>query len=299
MRCNEIFSSHNSYGILLRRGYASRPGRWLRAAAGALLLSTLLGGCAAPAIAPETLAGPAHLQRTQIAAGDFVLTAFYRLPRPDQPLTIYIEGDGLAWRSRSEPSADPTPRQMTGLTLAAADPGSNVIYLARPCQFTPMAANPRCNVDYWTGKRFSEEVVASMNLAVTYFARQAPGQAIHLAGYSGGGAVAVLIAARRHDIASLRTVAGNLDHAAVNRLHRVSQMPASLNPINYAQQVANIPQLHFSGSDDKVVPATIARDFAVVAAGHCTQTRIVPGLTHTGDWAAQWPALLTITPTCK
>ncbi|WP_050462665.1 alpha/beta hydrolase [Herbaspirillum autotrophicum] len=299
MRCNEGFSSHNRHGPLLRRRHVSLRAWLLRAVAGTLLLSTLLAGCTTPAIRPETLAGPAHLQRTQIAAGDFVLTAFYRLPHPDQPLTIYIEGDGLAWRSRSEPSDDPTPRQMTGLTLAAADPGSNVIYLARPCQFTPMAANPRCQVDYWTGKRFSEEVVASMNLAVSHFARQAPGQAIHLAGYSGGGAVAVLIAARRNDIASLRTVAGNLDHAAVNRLHRVSHMPASLNPINYAQQVANIPQLHFSGSDDKVVPAAIARDFAVAAAGNCTRTRVVPGLTHTGDWAAQWPALLAVTPACQ
>ena len=122
MRCNENLSGHNRHGVPRRRRCASRAGQLLRAAAGALLLSTLLGGCAAPAIQPETLAGPAHLQRTQIAAGDFVLTAFYRLPRPDQALTIYIEGDGLAWRSRSEPSADPTPRQMTGLALAAAPP---------------------------------------------------------------------------------------------------------------------------------------------------------------------------------
>jgi len=255
MRCNEGFSSHNRHGPLLRRRHVSLRAWLLRAVAGTLLLSTLLAGCTTPAIRPETLAGPAHLQRTQIAAGDFVLTAFYRLPHPDQPLTIYIEGDGLAWRSRSEPSDDPTPRQMTGLTLAAADPGSNVIYLARPCQFTPMAANPRCQVDYWTGKRFSEEVVASMNLAVSHFARQAPGQAIHLAGYSGGGAVAVLIAARRNDIASLRTVAGNLDHAAVNRLHRVSHMPASLNPTTPA-----VLLLKAQGADLLCIPIPMRKE---------------------------------------
>jgi len=302
MRSNDRFSrnnQHNRRDSQLSRRSPARHGKLLVTIASALLLCGVLNGCVTPAIDAEALTGPAHLQRTQVTAGDFILTSFYRLPRPDQPLTIYIEGDGLAWRSRSEPSDDPTPRQMTGLTLAAADPASNVIYLARPCQFTPMEANPRCKVEYWTGKRFSEEVVASMDLAVTHFARQAPGQAIHLVGYSGGGALAVLIAARRSDIASLRTVAGNLDHVAVNRLHRVSQMPGSLNPINYAQQVASIPQLHFSGSDDKVVPPAIARDFAAATAGYCVQTRVVPGLAHNSDWATQWPALLAITPVCK
>jgi hypothetical protein len=86
-------------------------------------------------------------EREGIATRDFVLTAFV-LTDTRAPLDLYIEGDGFAWLSRSEPSLDPTPRAATGLALAAVDSASNVAYLARPCQFTPMSMNPRCAIPY-------------------------------------------------------------------------------------------------------------------------------------------------------
>jgi hypothetical protein len=279
---------------------------WLRRCAWracAVLMSCLAAGCASPDMHADKVAQSAGLRRDVVDAGAFSLTAFYRIARPDRPLDIYIEGDGLAWRTRYQPSDDPTPHQALGLALAAVDPAPNVVYLARPCQFRPMAANPRCGVAYWTDRRYAEEVVASMNLAVSHYAALAPGQRINLIGYSGGGAVAVLIAARRNDLASLRTVAGNLDHAEVNRLHGVSQMPGSLNAIDVAGKVAGIPQMHFSGGADTVVPTAIARRF-VAAVGlnakgaSCAQTRVVPGLSHESEWDRQWPALLAIVPRC-
>lgn len=266
--------------------------------AGALVL--LSGGCAEldRNAHAEALAAPAGLKREPVATGPFVLTAFVRITRADQPLTVYIEGDGLAWVSRREPSADPTPRTAIGLALAAADPAANVVYLARPCQFTPMEWNPACGVPYWTGKRLAPEVITSMNEAVSHFVAQVPGQRIHLAGYSGGGAVAILIAARRHDVASIRTVAGNLDSEFVNQLHHVSPMPESGNPFNFARQVATIPQMHYSGADDKVVPPEVARRFVLAADSRCVQTRTVPGMTHNSDWGQLWPALLATMPGC-
>ncbi|MPQ69617.1 MULTISPECIES: alpha/beta hydrolase family protein [Pseudomonas] len=259
----------------------------------------ILAGCADPNRHAETLAHSAHLQREQVDTDSFVLTSFYRITRPDLPLNLYIEGDGLAWRSRTTPSENPTPHQAEGLALAAADPGPNVVYLARPCQFTPLAISPRCDKAYWTQKRFAEDVVVAMNQAVSHFALQVPGQRIHLVGYSGGAALAVLIAARRSDIASLRTVAGNLDHAEVNRLHQVSAMPESLNAIDVARQVASIPQLHFSGGDDSVVPPVIARRFVSATAGVCAYSQIVPGMGHESDWARLWPQLLLIALPCS
>ncbi|EJL83660.1 hypothetical protein PMI16_04125 [Herbaspirillum sp. CF444] len=264
-----------------------------------LLAAGLSTACAGdPNAHADAMAQPAGLQRDQVQAGAFVLTSYLRITRTDRPLTVYIEGDGLAWRSRHQPSEDPTPRRALGLSLAVADTAPNVVYLARPCQFTPMSANSRCAVTYWTDRRYSEEVVASMNAAVTQYLHRLPGQRVNLVGYSGGGALAVLIAARRQDVASLRTVAGNLDHAAVNRLHQVSQMPDSLNAIDVAARVAAIPQLHVSGADDKVVPTFVARSF-VAAVGSCAQLRVVDGMAHESDWAAKWPALLSSTLPCS
>lgn len=270
----------------------------------------LIGACAVAAAAlsgcasldrdahAQALAGPAGLHRETVQGGAFVLTAFVRIARADAPVRIYIEGDGLAWLSRTEPSPDPTPVAATGLALAAADTSPNVVYLARPCQFTPMVRNPACNVAYWTGKRFAPEVVDAMNDAVGRIAARVPGQRLGLVGYSGGGAIAALIAARRHDVVSLRTVAGNLDVAYVNRIHGVSPMPASLNPIDEAARLSGVAQVHFSSAQDTVVPPEVAKRFAAAVGGRCVRTLVVNGVAHDGDWAARWPALLARTPAC-
>lgn len=273
----------------------------MRALAILCLCAVMLSGCvlADPNEHADAVAGPAHLQRETFATRDFVLTGFVRITRPDAPLDLYIEGDGYAWVTAFEPSLDPSPRQAMGLELAAADPAPNVAYLARPCQFTPMDLDPRCAVPYWTDKRYAPEVIASMNDAVDRLVARVPGQPVNLIGYSGGGAVAVLIAARRHDVATLRTVAGNLDSEYVNRIHHVSPMPASLDPIDDARRVGAIAQIHFSGADDEVVPTRVARRFANRAGHACARVDVVPDMTHDGDWPHAWPALLAVEPVCR
>lgn len=271
--------------------------RWLLSG----LLAIWLGGCANLDLNQhaDDMARSAGLQRVQVRTDSFLLTGYYRMTQPDQPLTVYIEGDGFAWRSRSQPSQDPTPRKALGLALASVDPAPNLLYLARPCQFTPMSANPLCSVAYWTDKRYAEEVVAAMNQAVSQHAERLPGQPLQLVGYSGGGAIAVLIAARRKDVITLLTVAGNLDMDEVNRLHQVSAMPGSLNAIDVAPQVAAVAQIHYNGSDDNVVPSIIAQRYARATAGHCTQIRTVPGMSHESDWPSVWPELLAQAPECR
>jgi hypothetical protein len=258
-------------------------------------------GCAIidPDAHADALAAPAHLQRQQVDADGFVLTAFSRISAPDKPLRVYIEGDGLAWLSRTQPSLDPTPREATGLALAAADPAPNVVYLARPCQFTPMSMNPRCAIPYWTARRFAPEVVRSMNSAVSHFAALTPGQPVELVGYSGGGAIAALIAADRTDVRSLRTVAGNLDDEFVNQLHHVSPMPESENPIDFASRLSGLPQIHFSGSTDTTVPPTVAQRFVAATGPACARAIVVDDIAHDGDWSRQWPALLDVMPSCS
>ena len=53
-------------------------------------------------------------------------------------VNIYIEGDGRAWLNKNRPSLDPTPKNSLALKLAEIDPAPNVIYLARPCQYSKL-----------------------------------------------------------------------------------------------------------------------------------------------------------------
>lgn len=244
------------------------------------------------------MAESAGMKRVELFIGGFTLTTFRRITRPDAPIRIYIEGDGLAWITPTQPSPDPTPRHAVALALAVADNSPNVVYLARPCQFN-LGLSPRCETAYWTGKRFAAEVIRTMDLAVDDIMQEAPGQQVELVGYSGGAAVAVLVAAKRRDVANLRTVAGNLDHAAVNRYHRVGAMPESLNPADVAHLLASLPQIHFHGDRDAVIPGFVAQSFAErVGTRACLKVVAVKGATHGDGWQEAWPGLLGVAAGC-
>jgi len=270
----------------------------------AVLFFLLLQGCSffapCPYLAADKLAENGGFKKDILSAGLFEIVTYSRIDSPGAPLTFYIEGDGAAWTTRRLLSSDPTPRHPLTLKLALADPGQNIVYLARPCQYVlKNGMGTNCNSRYWSSARFSDEVIGSVNLAISKFKKQASAPSIHLIGYSGGGAVAVLIASRRNDIASIRTIAGNLDHENISRLHGVTPMTESLNPIDVAEKIKKIPQIHFSGSRDKVVPAAIAENFMARQAGPaCSQTVLVEGAEHGNGWLEQWPALLQMPFPC-
>ena len=271
-----------------------------------LLVALQLAGCAAGNLfldrhgLADRIGAGAGFVKTLVTAEPFVLTAYHRIAEPGEALTVYIEGDGQAWLSRSRLATDPTPTDPVALRLAALDPSPNVVYLARPCHYTESRLDPFCGPAYWSNKRFAEEVIAAMDRAVEHFRRRSRAREAHLVGYSGGGAVATLIAARRRDVASLRTVAGNLDHVTLNRHKRVSPLTGSLNPIDFAPTLSRLPQRHFVGSGDRVVPRFIAEAFARRAASsRCIGVTVVEDVTHAKGWVERWLDLLTMPVACS
>lgn len=227
-----------------------------------------------------------------IAAGSFDLVAYAPAQiKPGNVLTVYIEGDGLAWLSSSTPSADPTPRDPLALRLALIQPQGNAAYLARPCQYVDAAASG-CNVKYWTSHRFAPEVVEASDVAVEQLKQKFSAKAIELVGYSGGGAIATLIAARRKDVVRLVTVAGNLDHEAWTRLHRDAPLTGSLNPARHWPTLVSVPQMHFSGGSDRNVSFEVAKSFqARFPESQQPRLQLVDGFDHTCCWAEKWPDL--------
>lgn len=269
--------------------------------AAVLALSLAAAACATLGGGPEAgrdragaAAAGARLMPEQMRGGAFVLQTYGRFGAPGQPVRVYIEGDGLAWATRTRLSRDPTPRDPLALDLAAADPAANVLYVARPCQYVGVPENPRCTPALWSSHRFSDDVVAATDAVIeAWLRRHSAAGGIELVGYSGGAAVAALVAARRSDVRSLRTVAGNLDHEVVNRHHRVSPLTGSLNAADVAQRLAAVPQIHFIGGSDRIVPPSAAQSYAARSGTtRCVGIEPVAGADHTDGWRERWPALL-------
>ena len=260
-----------------------------------VLFSILLGACAyfdrdGQREALFKVAQSGTWTSASVSALPFTLFTMSKGSNPWAVLTVYIEGDGRAWLNRTTPSEDPTPEQPVALRLAVADASQNVAYVARPCQYIDDRARTACNPRYWTSHRFAPEVVDALSTAIDSLKAHAGSSQIELIGYSGGGAAAALIAARRTDVVRLITVAANLDLAAWTRALNVDPMPGSLDPALEAGRIARIPQYHLAGRDDETVPTSIVRAYAARASmpGVARIVEEVPGYSHDCCWHRDW-----------
>lgn len=240
----------------------------------------------------NTLALAAGWQATKLSAGQFNLLAYAPARIIKTPsLTVYMEGDGFAWISSSMPSADPTPRDPLALRLALAQPDGNAVYLGRPCQYVD-AKRTKCPQRYWMQARFAPEVVDATRLAIDVLKDRFGATRLTLVGYSGGAAVAVLVAEGRDDVEQLITVAGNLDHDAWTQHHRMDPLQDSLNPADVADRLGRVPQIHFIGASDEVIPAELAYRWPQAFRGvNNANIRLIQQFNHACCWADQWGRL--------
>lgn len=267
-----------------------------------LIVLAAVAGCAS--ISPQSrwqyaaqLADKAGWQKLRLSTEHFVLSAY--VPKlapksipPQDVLTVYIEGDGLAWITSSQASSDPTPRHPLGLELALRHPRGAAAYLARPCQYVDAEDKRDCRAAYWTERRFAAEVIEASDQAIGALKQGAGANKLVLVGYSGGGAVAALVAARRNDVIQLVTVAGNLDPLAWTEAHRVPPLTGSLNPADEWRALLNLPQRHFVGARDEIVSKAVVESYAArFPASQRPKVIIVPGFDHVCCWVEKWGEL--------
>ncbi|WP_417835098.1 serine aminopeptidase domain-containing protein [Thalassospira xiamenensis] len=266
----------------------------------ALLSLSLLSAC-------QTLtAEGAYRQADEMAAAvrwsaayaetpHFTLKSYLAPQRvPERPMVIYIEGDGFAWVDGNWVSPDPTPRDPFMLRVALQDGYYNAAYLARPCQYvieTGHGAN--CQTALWTDARFNQVVIADMSQAIDQILARRPHLGVVLVGGSGGGTVAMLLAARRNDITAVVTLASLLDHRAWTNFHKISPLDQSLNPADFYTKIADIPQLHFLAEEDDVIPVQLSRHELLRLKALSPQTVSsyeIEGIDHSCCWSEYWTA---------
>ena len=257
----------------------------------AFFLLVVLSACASMPPASTALQAQADVrwQRRVLADGGLPLVYW----QPDrlaagQTLVVYLEGDGRAYASRDIVSADPTPHWPLALQLALADGRPNVAYLARPCQYGGAVAPP-CMPRYWSSHRFAPEVVARLSQALDALKSGTGAATLELVGYSGGGALALLLAARRSDVVALQTVAGNLDHVAWTRQQGLTPLSGSLNAADVLPAITHIRQVHWVGETDQVIPPRLTE--AVLARHALTASLRYVNAAHLNGWEAFWQNL--------
>jgi len=142
-----------------------------------------------------------------------------------------------------------------------------------------------CRQAYWTNLRFSPEVIKAMNEAVTELKNYYHAKKTILIGYSGGGTIATLIAARRTDVAKLITVAAMLDMKQWIDQESLTPLYGSLDPALEWKNLLSIPQTHWVGGKDIIVRKEVAFAFANhFPLAKRPTIKVVPNFDHTCCW---------------
>jgi len=262
----------------------------------ALLICVLLSACASPTMRLTEFASSKGFDRSLISADGFELLTFANrapdrqnsLARDPGVLRVYLEGDGSPWKHRTIVMPDPTPRSPLMLQLMSLD-NERAVYLGRPC-YNGTSAEPECNSSLWTSARYSETVVRSMASGLRALANRYQPAEIWLFGHSGGGALAMLLAARVPAVNRVVTIAGNLDTDAWTSHHHYTPLYSSLNPAKVEPLPAQISQWHFVGGVDTVVPPQLTQ--AMIHKQPAARGFQVPSFGHGCCWSRVWSDIL-------
>ena len=200
---------------------------------------------------------PSDYVYQEVETRDFTIATWQKITNPQGVYKIYIEGDGYAFNVHGKPTQDPTPHGVLVRELTFGDNSPNVIYLSRPCQYVKSQI---CSKRHWTTARFAPEIINAEYETIRQIAGNNP---VVLVGFSGGAQVAGLVATAKRglNVKKIITIAGNLDHLAWTQYHNLPPLNESMNLESYRKQFAKIPQIHYVGTDDKVMPPILAHEF--------------------------------------
>lgn len=273
----------------------------------AIAATLVLGGCIAtslPTLRTETaqrIAAPAWMIKRDIPAAPYLLRAYERIHDRGGVANLYIEGDGINGKHSIAENADFTPVNPVGLHLASKDNAKNLIYLARPCQFNGRLELPHtCDNKEWQENRFSKDVIESYNNALNEISARYGIRAYNLIGYSGGAAIATMLAGERKDILSVRTVAGILDNSAYATVADEFPISKTRTAAEHASDVSKTPQYHFIGGQDTIVtPSVLSTYLSDMPPTNCVQTMLVQEAEHEAGWVDKWPELLKLSVNCS
>jgi hypothetical protein len=219
---------------------------------------------------------------------NFSIFTLKKITDPKKNLRVYIESDGKAFVTKRSPSLNPTPTSYFLINLIGEDDSSNILYVARPCQYQ-VSNQGFCSTNkYWTTNRFAPEVIQNMNEILANFSDYK----IEIIGYSGGGQIAKHLTLLNKNIINLRTIAGNIDQEEFAKIHNVPQLNDDWSEADLSR-ISKVAQIHFVGDDDEVVPIIIAQKYLQKLTNkNCSKITQVKKVSHLEGWKVRWKELL-------
>jgi len=261
---------------------------WLNVVYKALMLTVvalLLNACATSKFDYQSFAHQHQLEVQVLSGAPYKHYGVYSLNESDI-LNVYIEGDGRPWLYGRVVADDPTSHSPLALKLMAQDQGA-ALYLGRPC-FIVGASEAPCKSGDWTAERYSTSIVLSMLEALSTFRNQFSFSKVRLIGYSGGGALAVLMADKVPGLVGVLTVSGNLNTQAWVESHGFLPLTGSLNPI-VSSKLEGVTHEHWVGLNDMNVDPAYSLDFQGVHGG---VRRVFDSYGHVCCWKDDWAKLI-------
>ena len=201
--------------------------------------------------------------------------------KPFKKLRIYIDGNahttGLTTK-RPQMYAD------VAMQLAQKDTFPSIAYLGRPCYFIEQDV---CKPIVWEEGKYAPEVVDEMKDVIQSWQKKYNLKEIEFVGYDGGAAFALSLPTRLTNVKVTRvvTIAGILDTKTDAMYRDEDIMLDSVNPANELYLLSGIPQIHYVGGKDKVVPMVFTQNFVKKLPNPVSvQIKRVPNADHE-NWA--------------
>lgn len=269
-----------------------------------LALAVTVIGCSAGEefreVTAERLARPAFMVERDVRAQNMDFKVWERMHERYKPANVYIEGDGYPLYLSRTVTNEPTPENPVALHLASRDLAKNLVYIGRPCHFKESPDKKECDPKYWSTRRFSPEVFTAYNEMLDQIKKLYDITEFNLIGYAGGANIAAGLASQRSDVISLRTVAGNLSPELVYAKPPQPLDNDSILANRIAPQLANMPQHHFVGAGDEIVPASVYHSYRnAMGESDCVHYTFVPDADHQRGWVERWPEFLQSTVACE
>ncbi len=252
------------------------------------LIWLFITGCSSASSSFAIQASHSGFKTTYIEGLNYKHTLYKNKKSNTDVLHVYLGGDGTPWFKGRYITRDPTPLKPIMLDLMKRDQ-SAAIYLGRPCYHQQkMPAN--CDNSLWTNKRYSPTVVDSMAIALKRYISRYNISKVSLFGFSGGGALAMLLAPKIKEVDRVVTLAGNLDTDAWTADHGYAPLSGSLNPALQPPLSARIQQFHYLGEKDRNITVKLVK--SVIKRQKNTQLIILKQADHHCCWLKHWDKFL-------